>query len=66
MIVAAIQQSLDEEFEGRVGLHALPQSVGFYERCGMTRCAMGDKRSLSYFEFTAQKSGIFLVRFLTA
>lgn len=33
---AAVRLSLDEEFSGRVGLHALPQAISFYEHtCGM-------------------------------
>lgn len=54
MIAAAIQLSLDEGNQGRIGLHSLPQADSFYrDRCGMTdlgRDAL--KQNLSYFEMT--------------
>lgn len=57
----AVLQSVREEFEGRVGLHSLPQAEGFYERCGMA--ALGRdraKQGLMYFELTADAALKFL------
>jgi hypothetical protein len=37
LVEAAIAQSRADGFKGRIGLHSLPQSVGFYvKHCGMT------------------------------
>lgn len=53
MLRAAIEISLDLEFKGRIGLHALPQSDSFYERQGMTLFGPDpDKENLNYFEMT--------------
>jgi len=49
----AILQSEEETFQGRVGLHSLPQSESFYEKiCGMTRIGPDpQKQNLVYYEF---------------
>lgn len=55
----AVQQSLDEGFHGRVGLHALPQSEGFYtgEPFGMTPIGRDpDKQNLLYLELTREQA----------
>jgi hypothetical protein len=57
----AVLQSIGEEFEGRVGLHALRQAEQFYGRCGME--AMGrdaTKQDLMYFELTTDGAQRFL------
>tara|TARA_A100001391_G_scaffold199723_1_gene183209 strand:+ start:1140 stop:1724 length:585 start_codon:yes stop_codon:yes gene_type:complete len=54
MIAAAIQLSLDEGNQGRIGLHSLPQADTFYrDQCGMTDLGRdASKQSLFYFEMT--------------
>lgn len=58
----AVNQSMQEEFQGRVGLHSLPQAESFYEgACGMTRVGPDPKKqNLVYFEFTRQQAQRFL------
>ncbi|HMO83982.1 MAG TPA: hypothetical protein PKC18_03580, partial [Lacipirellulaceae bacterium] len=50
----AVEHSRDEGFQGRVGLHALPQAERFYEQaCGMTRFGPDpNKERLVYFELS--------------
>jgi hypothetical protein len=51
----AVKQSEEEGFHGRVGLHALPQAVSFYERLGMTPFGPDPAKSgLPYFELSRQ------------
>ncbi len=53
LMLAAVEKSMEEEFGGRLGLHALPQSERFYEAFGMTRVAADAwKQGLVYFEMT--------------
>lgn len=53
MIGTAISLSLEEGFEGRVGLHSLLQAEGFYHFCGMTDLGPDQEyEGLRYFEFT--------------
>lgn len=55
---AAVWKSMDEGFKGRLGLHSLPQSQGFYTGiCGMENLG-GDAayQGLSYFEMTEEKA----------
>lgn len=52
----AVQQSEEEGFHGRVGLHALPQSESFYEK-GLGMTSMGrdaSKQDLLYFELSRE------------
>ena len=57
LLVAAISHSFAEEFQGRIGLHSLPQSESWYrDICGMTDLGI-DKEinyppGLRYFEMT--------------
>ena len=53
---------MDEGFAGRVGLHSLPQSEGFYEgTCRMTRGEIDMKyEGLRWFEFTGSGAKEFL------
>lgn len=62
LIATAISNSINEEFEGRVGLHALPQAEQFYEHhCGMTNLGKDpDIEGLVYFEMTAQQALAFI------
>lgn len=62
LIEAAIRFSFKEGFDGRIGLHSLPQAESFYENvCGMTR---GERDSLyeglSWFELTTTNAKKFL------
>jgi hypothetical protein len=58
LIAAAINRSIDEEFEGRIGLHSLPQSEEFYrDKCGMTDLGPDDSyQRLRYFEATSEQA----------
>jgi hypothetical protein len=57
----AVQASIDFEFKGRLGLHSLPQSEGFYRRLGMTEIGPDpDKENLIYFEFSADSANAFI------
>lgn len=50
----AVEQSIEEGFKGRVGLHALPQAARFYEGYGLT--SLGNdaaKQNLMYYELSA-------------
>jgi hypothetical protein len=62
LIREAVLLSLEEEFEGRVGLHSLPKAEWFYaNRCGME--ALGRdaaKQDLVYFELTKEGAQRFL------
>lgn len=49
----AVEQSVQEEFKGRVGLHALPQAESFYEKLGMTGFGPDPKKdNLAYYELS--------------
>lgn len=50
----AVEQSSEQGFHGRIGLHALPQAESFYQQaCGMTRFGKDpDKEGLVYFELS--------------
>jgi len=58
----AVQQSDEEGFHGRVGLHALPQAELFYEKgCGMTPLGRdAGKQNLLYFELSRQSAERYL------
>ena len=64
LMAAAIQLSIDEGNEGRIGLHSLPQADSFYrDRCGMTD--LGPDVSyhpvpLRYFEMTEAQAASYL------
>lgn len=64
LIAAAIQLSIDEGNQGRIGLHSLPQADTFYgNRCGMTDLgpdASYPKFPLRYFEMTEAQAASFL------
>lgn len=62
LLAVAISLSIEEDFEGRIGLHSLPQSCEFYEeKIGMTN--LGPDRShenLIYYEMTSEQAKQFL------
>ncbi|WP_370154132.1 hypothetical protein [Ferrovibrio sp.] len=60
LMAAAISLSADEEFKGRIGLHALPQAETFYrDVCGMTDLGI-DQTKMRYFEMTESQAMAFL------
>ncbi len=62
LVAAAIHLSMEEEFQGRIGLHSLPQSDDWYRKtCGMTDLGP-DKtvQNLRYFEMTPEQASEFL------
>ena len=60
LIQAAARLSIDEGFAGRVGLHTLPQSAGFYANaCEMASLGI-DSNNLEYLELTAAKAAVLL------
>lgn len=62
MIAAAIQLSLDEGNQGRIGLHSLPQADTFYRgQCGMTDLGQdASKQNLFYFEMTEAQASHYM------
>lgn len=58
LIASAIEKSFAEDCKGRVGLHALPQSAGWYEsRLGMTNLGEDkSKQNLPYFEISTEQA----------
>lgn len=62
-MVAAVQLSMDVGFKGRVGLHSLPKSEGFYERCGFQCLGKDpDKQDLKYYELSPQTASELIAR----
>lgn len=61
LILQAIELSLAEGFEGRVGLHALSGATEFYEgKCGMTVVGQdAAKDNLTYIEMTPEQAEAF-------
>lgn len=62
LLAAAISLSLDEEMEGRIGLHSLSQSEEWYRgRCGMTEFDPDPNyQDLRYYEMTAAQAKQFI------
>ena len=61
LFLRAVQQSHEEGFHGRVGLHTLPQSQQFYLRCGMTPLGRdAAKQSLLYLELSRESAQSYL------
>ncbi len=62
LIEAAIRVSEDEGFKGRVGLHSLPQTEGFYRNfCRMHDCGKdAHVQDLRYFELDRNAAQAFL------
>jgi hypothetical protein len=60
LLQAAARLSIDENFAGRVGLHTLPQSAGFYANaCEMTSLGV-DSTKLEYLELPAAKAAVLI------
>ena len=58
LLRSAIHLSVDNGWQGRIGLHGLPQAADFYRmRCGMTDLgADAAYEGLSYFEMTSEQA----------
>lgn len=58
LVAAAALKSIDEGFNGRVGLHSVPRANGFYNNvCGMTDLGRDSSYdNLRYFELTAEQA----------
>jgi hypothetical protein len=64
LLAAAVSLSVNQEFGGRVGLHALPQSESWYGQiCGMTDLGLdATHQGLRYFEMTEAQAKAFVGR----
>lgn len=64
LVGVAIQISFDEGFDGRLGLHSLPQASAWYaQKCGMTDLGIDpNKKPLQYFEITTDQANAFLAK----
>lgn len=66
LVRAAIEFSRVEGFKGRLGLHSLPQSNGFYANvCGMTDLgvdAAHQSGTMRYFEMTPEQADAFIAK----
>lgn len=52
----AIMRSCDLEYQGRAGLHALPNAIDFYTKLGMKNFGPDpEKQNLIYFEFSRRE-----------
>lgn len=62
LMECAVRWSLQLEFRGRVGLHALPQAEAFYRRdCGMSDLGSdAGYQGMTYFEMTEEQARRFL------
>ena len=62
LINHAINISIEEGLDGRIGLHSLPQSEAFYEKkCGMTNLKPDpEKDNMHYFEMTHEQAMNFI------
>lgn len=61
LVATAISLSIEQEFGGRVGLHSLPQSEGWYRNCGFIEVSdPNPENTLTYFEMTAEAAAKFL------
>lgn len=61
LLSAAVARSMNDGFKGRIGLHSLPQSEGFYQRNGLTDLGPDAAyQGLRYFEMNAERATAFL------
>jgi hypothetical protein len=62
LLATAIHLSFEEEFQGRIGLHSLPQADAWYRNaCGMTDLGPdASAHNLRYFEMTPRQAAEFL------
>lgn len=61
MLTAAITLSLEEDFGGRIGLHALSGAESWYrDGCGMTDLGFDATKNMRYFEMTEAQATKFI------
>ncbi len=61
LITYAIEVSLDEGMNGRIGLHSLPQAEKFYrEKCNMEDFGIDADKNMKYFEMSEEKAAEWL------
>lgn len=62
MVEAAVRKSMEEDCKGRIGLHSLPVTEGFYNRaCGMTAVGRDPaKQNLLWLEYTPEQAMKFI------
>ncbi|WP_216359951.1 hypothetical protein [Pseudomonas ogarae] len=62
LIAAAIMQSFEEDFRGRIGLHSIQQAETWYRtKCGMTDLGSDPHNDgLRYFEMTTEQAHAFI------
>ena len=61
LLQQAIIESQAQGWEGRIGLHSLPQAEGFYQNCGMIDFGTDNSyEGLSYFEMGTTQADAFL------
>lgn len=61
LMEAVVRLSIEAGYFGRIGLHSLPQSERFYERCCMTKLDWdASKENLRYYEMTRDQAQAFL------
>jgi hypothetical protein len=61
LIATAISLSVDLGFEGRIGLHSLPQSESWYrDEAGFADVEYDYRKKLRYFEMTAAQAATFV------
>ncbi len=62
LIAVAISLSIEEDFEGRIGLHSLPQACEYYEeKVNMTNLGPDSShQDLSYYEMNSEQAKQFL------
>lgn len=67
LVAEAIRQSFAEGFHGRIGLHSLPQSEGFYQNVfGLTPVERdAAKQNLLYFELSRENARLLLEKGMT-
>ena len=62
LLMAATSVSLDCGYEGRIGLHSLPQAEDFYVRSGMSDLGMDRTAGLRYYEMSDAQARAFRSR----
>lgn len=64
LITHAINLSIDEDMDGRFGLHSLPQAENFYSnRCGMKDYGYDEEKKMKYFEMSTEQAAEWLSKF---
>lgn len=60
LIATALSLSIESGFDGRLGLHSLPQSESWYRDVGFTDLGLDTSKHMHYFEVTADQAKAFL------